>query len=216
MQQVQDVCEREIDRRSAGRRQSAISAGVQPPSLYADMTGADMDHSLVLITVGRYACCAPWPVLCSMSAMFAFDETNTIEAAQLQSATATQHSVTLKLLEKALLRGRTWCSTGGCVALTSRMQWCFVLMLLLWTSTGLLYHHRSPPFAAFTVSEHPTHGALQAITELASSAVTGAAGLAKTALIGRQDGYRAGAFLWHCALRWSQRLLCPYELGYTE
>lgn len=49
--------------------------------------------------------------------------------------------------------------------------------------------------AAYTVSEHATHGALQLITGLASSAVTGATGLAKTALIGRQDGYRAGEFL---------------------
>lgn len=45
------------------------------------------------------------------------------------------------------------------------------------------------------MSEHAAHGALQLITGLASSAVTGAAGLAKTALIGRQDGYRAGTAL---------------------
>ena len=55
-----------------------------------------------------------------------------------------------------------------------------------------LHIGRSPAVAAFTVSEHAAHGALQLITGLASSAVTGAAGLAKTALIGRQDGYRAG------------------------
>ncbi len=45
------------------------------------------------------------------------------------------------------------------------------------------------------MSEHAAHGALQLITGLASSAVTGAAGLAKTALVGRQDGYRAGIAL---------------------
>ena len=73
------------------------------------------------------------------------------------------------------------------------MPWCFVSCAPYMNKHRLAIHHRSPPFAAFTVSEHPTHGALQAITELASSAVTGAAGLAKTALIGRQDGYRAGA-----------------------
>lgn len=55
-----------------------------------------------------------------------------------------------------------------------------------------LHIGRSPAVAAFTVSEHAAHGALQLLTGLASSAVTGAAGLAKTALIGRQDGYRAG------------------------
>ena len=73
------------------------------------------------------------------------------------------------------------------------MPWCFVTALAAWMNAGLRCYRRSPPLAAFTVSEHPTHGALQAITELASSAVTGAAGLAKTALMGRQDGYRAGA-----------------------
>ena len=54
--------------------------------------------------------------------------------------------------------------------------------------------------AAFTVSEHAANGALQLITGLATSAVSGAAGLAKTALVGRQDGYRAGTFLHPCRL----------------
>ena len=80
------------------------------------------------------------------------------------------------------------------------MPWCFPSALSVCISTGLQCYHRSPPFAAFSVSEHPTHGALQAITELASSAVTGAAGLAKTALVGRQDGYRAGASPSHPSL----------------
>lgn len=52
--------------------------------------------------------------------------------------------------------------------------------------------------AAFTVSEHAANGALQLITGLATSAVSGAAGLAKTALVGRQDGYRAGELLEIC------------------
>lgn len=38
---------------ASGRRQSAICAGVKPPSLYASMTGSDAEHPLLLITAGR-------------------------------------------------------------------------------------------------------------------------------------------------------------------
>ena len=56
---------------------------MQPPSLYAAMTGADMDHPLVVITVGRCECCAPWSTLCCMYSLSAFNEMGAIEAAQL-------------------------------------------------------------------------------------------------------------------------------------
>jgi hypothetical protein len=45
------------------------------------------------------------------------------------------------------------------------------------------------------VNEHATQGTLALVTDMASSAVTGMAGLAKAALIGRDDGYRAGAVI---------------------
>ncbi len=43
------------------------------------------------------------------------------------------------------------------------------------------------------MKEHAPQGTLALVSDMASSAVTGMAGLAKAALVGREDGYRAGA-----------------------
>jgi hypothetical protein len=51
---------------------------------------------------------------------------------------------------------------------------------------------RSPAVGAFLVQEHATQGALALVADVAANAVAGAAGLAKAALVGREDGYRAG------------------------
>lgn len=48
---------------------------------------------------------------------------------------------------------------------------------------------------AFVVKEHASQGTLALMSDMASSAVTGVAGLAKAALVGREDGYRAGTAL---------------------
>ena len=46
--------------------------------------------------------------------------------------------------------------------------------------------------AAFKVREHATQGTLSLVTDVASNVVAGVAGLAKSAVLGRDDGYRAG------------------------
>ncbi|BDA44097.1 probable rab3 GTPase-activating protein non-catalytic subunit [Coccomyxa sp. Obi] len=64
------------------------------------------------------------------------------------------------------------------------------------TSLLLLTVGRSPCIAAFEVKEHAPQGALALVSDMASTAVTGMAGLAKAALVGREDGYRAGLRKW--------------------
>jgi hypothetical protein len=45
------------------------------------------------------------------------------------------------------------------------------------------------------VKEHATQGTLALFSDMASTAVSGMAGLAKAAIVGRDDGYRAGKLL---------------------
>ena len=125
--------EHQTGRWSAGRRQSAISAGVQPPSLYAAMTGADMDHPLVVITVGRCECCAPWFTLwCMYSISASMRWVRSKQHSCMGNSLAKQPRLFWKLPSSAPLHDSTWCLTEG-----DQMPWYSLPAFSAWISTGL-------------------------------------------------------------------------------